>query len=501
MESMKKRITLVILLVIFLSACSISIPMLSTLTPERTATLAATASPAAATPTAGQKTDTPQGTVGSAGSGDPYFPRLGNGGYDVTHYTLDLSVDMDAGTISGTASIEASATQALARFDLDYAGPAISAVTVNGQAAGYKMDNSELVITPPAALASGQAFTTTVTYSGQPGASLPPGTPVFSQGWIPYNQGVMVASEPAGQESWYPLNETPADKASYTLRITVAKPWVVAAIGLLKSVSDNGSTRTYLFQTDNPVAPYLVTLGIAKFSQETEGGSDVLVRNYYGEGYPDRAKSGFALIPQMITYYESLFGPYPFEAYGVVAHNTQLNFSLETQTLTVFGSSFATDAVVAHELAHSWFGDSVTLTHWQDVWLNEGFASFAARMWQEHTQGKDTANQAIRQVYNSLLPVEASGFKLGDPGPKALFSKQVYGRGELVLDALRARLGDDLFFNILRTYAKRFYHANAATPDFIGVVNEVSGQKLDDFFQAWLYQARLPDIPELGLTH
>ena len=511
---MRKYIPLVILLIVFLSACSLSIPIFSTLTPtgpvEKTATSRPAADqPAAAVPSVTSTTATatpiaastslPAAEVGTDGSGDPYFPRLGNGGYDVTHYTLDLGVDMDAGTISGSASIEASATQALARFDLDYAGPAISAVTVNGQAAGYKMDNSELVITPPAALASGQAFTTTVTYSGQPGASLPPGTPVFSQGWIPYKQGVMVASEPSGQESWYPLNETPADKASYTLRITVAKPWVVAAIGLLKSVSDNGSTRTYLFQTDNPVAPYLVTLGIAKFSQETEGGSDVLVRNYYGEGYPDSAKSGFALIPKMITYYESLFGPYPFEAYGVVAHNTQLNFSLETQTLTVFGSSFATEAVVAHELAHSWFGDSVTLTLWPDIWLNEGFASFAARMWQEHSQGKDAALAAIRQVYDSLLPADGSGFKLGDPGPDNLFSKEVYGRGELVLDALRARLGDEVMFNILRTYAKRYYHANATTPDFIAVANQVSGQKLDDFFQAWLYQKPMPDIPGLGL--
>lgn len=498
---MKKTLPLVVLLAVSLLACNLSIPIVTTLTPTRTTAPVATAGPAAAAPTAGQKTETPQSTLGSAGSGDPYFPLLGNGGYDVTHYTLDLSVDMGAGTIAGTATLEANTTQALSRFDLDYAGPAVSAVEVNGQAAGYNLDNGELVITPVTSLAAGMPFTTRVAYRGKPGSNLPPGTPVFSQGWIPYDQGVMVASEPSGQESWYPLNETPADKASYTLRITVAKPWVVASIGVLESVTEDGEARTYLFETDNPVAPYLVTLGIAKFSLETEAGSDVPVRNYFGAGFLDSAKAGFSHIPDMITYYESLFGPYPFEAYGVVAHNTRLGFSLETQTLTVFGNSFTDEAVVAHELAHSWFGDSVTLARWQDVWLNEGFASFAARLWQEHAQGKDAASQAIRQAYQGQLSAESTGFKLGDPGPDNLFSKQVYARGELTLDALRAHLGDEVTFKILRTYAQRYYHANATTADFISLADEVSGQKLDDFFQAWLYQARLPDIPELGLTH
>jgi aminopeptidase N len=498
---MKKLLFCIVLLVFFLSACSLPYPIITTITPQGMVEKTAASQPAAVTPPAAASAQTPQAAFGSDGSGDPYFPQLGNGGYDVTHYTLDLSVDMDAGTIRGAATIEATATQTLARFNLDYAGPTVGGVEVNGQAAGFNLNNGELVITPPAALAASQPFTTRVAYSGMPGSNLPPGTPVFSQGWIPYDQGVMVASEPAGQESWYPLNETPADKASYTLRITVAKPWVVAAIGLLKNVSDNGDTRTYLWQTDNPVAPYLVTLGIAKFSQETDTSSDVLVRSYFGEGYPESAKTGFALIPQMISYYESLFGPYPFEAYGVVGHNTRLGFSLETQTLTVFGNSFTNEAVVAHELAHSWFGDSVTLANWPDVWLNEGFASFAARLWQEHRQGKDAANQAISQTYQALLPAETSGFKLGDPGPDGLFSKQVYARGELTLDALRARLGDEVIFNILHTYAKRHYHANVTSADFISVANEVSGQKLDDFFQAWLYQVRLPDIPELGLTH
>jgi aminopeptidase N len=396
-------------------------------------------------------------------------------------------------------TIDAKTTQALSRFDLDYSGPGITALSVDGQAATYTRSGGELVITPHSLLFAGQTFSTAVTYSGAPGAGLPLNTPAYSLGWVTYAGGVLVSAEPEGQSAWYPLNETPADKASYTFRITVAKPYSVAANGLQQSVTDNGTTRTFVWGTPNPVAPYLVTLAIGNLSEETDTSSDVLVRNYFDEGYPAAAITGFARIPQMITYYESLFGPYPFEAYGVVGHNLPLNYSLETQTLTVFGNSFTDEAVVAHELAHSWFGDSVTPYHWQDIWLNEGFASFAARMWQEHTLGKSSVSQSLSRLYQALVRSESRAITIGNPGPDNLFSGQVYDRGELTLAALRALLGDDNFFKILRTYAARFYHGNVTTHDFIAVAEEISGQKLDDFFQAWLYQTRMPDIPGLGL--
>ncbi len=441
---------------------------------------------------------TPANT-GADGVGDPYFPQLGNGGYDVQRYTIVLAVDMDSGAISWTTTIDAKTTQALGRFDLDYDGPAISAVSVDGQPATYTRRGGELVITPPGLLPAGGSFSTAVTYRGQPGAGLPANTPAYSLGWVTYSGGVMVSAEPEGQAAWYPLNETPADKAAYTFRITVARPWSVAANGLQKSVTDNGATRTFVWATDNPVAPYLVTLATGKLTEETDTSSDVLVRNYYDEGFPDSAKTGFAKIPQMITYFESLFGKYPFEAYGVIGHNIPLDYSLETQTLTVFGNSFTTEGVVSHELAHSWFGDSVTPYHWEDIWLNEGFASFAARMWQEHTQGVDSVHRSLTRLYQNLVRGEKGAILIGNPGPDALFDSQVYNRGELTLAALRSLLGDETLFKVLRTYAARFYHGNVTTHDFIAVAEEVSGQNLDDFFQAWLYTKQMPDIPGLGL--
>ncbi len=440
-------------------------------------------------------------TIGSPGIGDPYFPLLGNGGYDVQHYTVDLAVDMDANTIAGTVTVNANATQNLTRFDLDFSGPAISAVSVDGRAAAYTRSGGELAITPTAELENGQPFAVAVTYSGTPGAGAGSDQPpVYQRGWTRYDQGVLVAAEPSGQSSWLPLNETPADKASYTFRITVAKPWVVAANGLQKSVTDNGTTRTYVWQTDNPMAPYLITLAIGHFTVQTYTVSNVMVRNFFADGYPADAARAFDSTSQMIIYFQSVFGPFPFEAYGVVAHNTKLNFSLEAQTLTVFGNSMVSEGVAAHELAHSWFGDSLTPARWQDIWLNEGFASFAADLWEEQVHGKTYSDKAVSDLYQNILQREKE-VQIGNPGPNAMFSFDIYNRGNMLLHALRARLNDDAtFFKILQTYTQRYYHANVNSQDFISIAEEVSGQNLDDFFQAWLYGKSMPDIPQLGLS-
>ncbi len=510
MSKLTLRPVFLLALILVLAACGspTTAPLASTPSPTPTFASTSTSSappitqspiPITLTPISTPSATPDPSTIGAAGAGDPYFPRLGNGGYDVQRYTIDLAVDMDANKIAGTVTIDANATQDLTRFDLDFSGPVISAVSVDGRAAAYTLSAGELAISPASELEKGQPFTAAVTYSGSPGAGNDQ-YPVFMHGWTRYDQGVLVAAEPFGQSSWLPLNETPADKARYTFRITVAKPWVVAANGLQESVTDNGATRTYLWQTENPLAPYLVTLAIGHFTEKTDtSGSGVLVRNFIADGYPADAARAFDSAPQMISYFESVFGPYPFEAYGVVAHNTKLNFSLESQTLTIFGNNFVNEVVAAHELAHSWFGDSLTPARWQDVWLNEGFASFAADLWQEHVKGKAFADNAVRDLYQAILKREKK-VQIGNPGPNAMFSFDVYNRGNMLLHALRAHLNDDTtFFKILQTYAQRYYHANVTPQDFISLAEELSGQNLDDFFQAWLFGESMPDIPELGL--
>jgi aminopeptidase N len=469
--------------------------------------------PATAQPTAAERDPTPTSVTTHAASsplpatedgiGDPYYPQLGNGGYDALHYMLDLSADMRSSAISGTVTLAARATQQLRAFNLDFQGFTIRAIVVDGRPATYSRTAHELTIAPAALLHSGETFTTTVAYSGVPQTTISAAVPI-ALGWKRYQDGVYVVSEPAGAAAWYPVNDHPRDKATYTIRITVPKPYVVAANGLLKDTHDNGPTKTYLWETIHPMASYLVTVNIAQFVTQAEQGPDGLpIRNYFPPDLAENAEKVFGPTKDMIAYFERIFGPYPFEAYGVVVADQDLGYALETQTLSLFGRDSASaepakvQSEVAHELSHQWFGDSVSVANWQDIWLNEGFATYAEWLWREHSDGPRARDDVVRRTYRFLAENPAP--PPGKPPLDNLFNSGVYGRGALTLHALRLRVGDDTFFSILRTYTERFRYGNASTADFIAVAEEVSKLKLGDLFDAWLYAEKLPDMPELGL--
>ncbi len=447
---------------------------------------------------------------GSDGIGDSLYPQLGNGGYDALHYTLTLSVDMPTDTLSGTVTMEANALQDLSAFNLDFHGFEISQLTVDGAPAKYSRTSHELTIEPARPLTKGEHFTTAVTYSGSPDET--PSSDGLPTGWTHYDKGVFVASEPAGAAGWYPVNDHPLDKAAYTFRITVPKPYVVAANGLLKQTIDNGDTLTYVWETDKLLASYLATVNIAQFKVQTDKGPNGLpIRSYFPSDATADETQPFARTADMIDYFSGLFGPYPFEAYGVVMADTDLGFALETQTLSLFGRTSASrrrargtplEEIAAHELSHQWFGDSVSLKDWRDIWLNEGFATYCEFLWEDHVSGGTVMSTVMRNIYRVVVRDEnsASG-TLDSPPATDLFNENVYFRGALTLHALRVRVGDDIFFRILRTYAERYRYGNAATADFIAVAEEISGQKLGSFFDAWLNQRATPDIPEMNLYH
>ena len=552
-----------------------------------------------------------QGPVkGADGIGDAYYPRLGNGGYDALHYTLDLAVDVERNAVAGSATIDALATQELQTFNLDFAGLTVEAVSVDGTLVEYDRQDGELVIIPPAPLPAGEPFTVQVVYHGQPEPVRSSAIPI-RMGWNNFGTGIFVAGEPVGASSWYPVNEHPLDKATYTLRITAPEPYVVAANGLLQETIPQSEGVTYVWESRHPIASYLVTVNIDDFVLQTsEGPGGLPLRNYFPADVAGEAAADFAPTADMIAFFSSVFGPYPFEAYGVVVIDAPLGFALETQTLSIFSRSWVTDPQpldesVAHELAHQWFGDSVSLAEWRDIWLNEGFATYASWLWSEYTGGPAALEQIVSRTYRRILDateqytttitrsqlldhlagaalagrtfpadalaeavrlllrdalppaelertvaglppggvagadlpafIESLPFqqaalggadlaRLGEllgfeawqrrdlrllygpfapPGlapPDDLFNPGVYYRGALLLHALRARVGDEAFFDILATYYARFAYGNATTADFIAVAEEIGGEDLGAFFDAWLHDPILPDIPEMGLS-
>jgi aminopeptidase N len=429
-------------------------------------------------------------TPGSDGLGDPFFPLAGNGGYDVSHYALRLSYSPQTGHLAGSATISATATQNLSRFDLDLRGFDISRLTVNGQTASFARAGQELVITPQAGLPAAQPFTVVVDYTGQPQVVTDPDGSI--EGWVPTDDGAFVVGEPQGSPGWYPVNDNPRDKATFEFSVTVPNGLTVMANGVLASTSSAGGRTTFDWRETLPMAPYLATATLGRFD---------LTQYRLGNGLPvyiavDPTLSSARVLdelPDIVEFYSSIYGPYPFDAVGAIVDDAKnVGYSLETQTKPVF-DRVPDEATLAHELSHMWYGDSVTLTQWPDIWLHEGFATWSEWIWSEH-DGRKSAHQWFDNLYNT--PAQDTAFWTPPPGnpgdPAHLFNGTIYNRGAMTLQALREKVGDATFFRIMRGWATRHRYGNVTTPQFIALAERESGQDLDHFFDVWLYQDAKP---------
>jgi aminopeptidase N len=443
-----------------------------------------------------------RGDVGAPGLGDPYFPRAGNGGYDAQHYDLNLSYDRRSNRLAGVARIRARALTGLTRFGLDLKGMRVRRIEVDGRRATFHRAGAELRIVPRTALAAGQVFTVAVRYRGVPrtiaGSQIEFGEPY---GFLHTPDGAFVAAEPNGAYTWFPCNDHPADKATFTFRITVPKGSRAVANGTLVSRSARHGRRTFVWREDAPMATYLATVDTGRWlirHGRTKGGVPVTVA-VDPKIAPHRARrtARFFLrtTARTVDYESTVFGPYPFSSTGAIAddaryHGDRLGFSLETQTRPVY-SGLIDSITIAHEIAHQWFGDSVSVTRWSDIWLNEGFASFAEYLWLDHTH-QLTAHQSFRADY--AVPRRSPFWKVvvTDPKRDTMFDLAVYRRGAMTLQALREKIGDGPFFTILKTWTATHRHGNATTAEFIALAEQVSGRDLGPFFHAWLYTAHKP---------
>ena len=432
---------------------------------------------------------TPGSTVGTPGVGDPFFPLAGNGGYDVAHYGLRLNYDPATRTLKGRTTVTATATQTLTQFDLDLRGFTVSKVLVDGTPATYWRSGQELVVEPVADIADGASFRVDVSYNGHPRVVTDPDGSI--EGWVPTADGAFVVGEPQGSPAWYAVSDSPGDKATYDFTVTVPRGLTVMANGVLVSRSVSGRRVTWRWLESDPMSSYLATATIGRFDL-TRSSVDG-VPSYVAVDSRLGGRKVLRKLPAIVRYYASIYGPYPFDAVGAIVDSApNVGYALETQTKPVF-DSMPDELTLAHELAHQWFGDSVTLAQWPDIWLNEGFATWSEWIWTEHLGGK-TAQQTFAGLY--ATPATAKwlwAVPPGDPGtPVELFGTAPYERGAMTLQALRVKVGDTAFFSILHTWAQDHQYGNVTTAEFIALAEQQSGMDLGAFFQTWLYTSGKP---------
>jgi len=430
------------------------------------------------------------GSTGAPGSGDSLFPRAGNGGYDVSHYSIRLRWNR-SDEIRAKVEITARSTKQLRAFNLDFYKLHVDAVRVDGKRAEFRRQGQELTIKPKRSIRDGRSFVTEIRYSGKPRTYIDPDG--AKDGWIRTSDGATVLAEPVGAMTWFPNNNTPRDKARYDVRITVPRGLEAVSNGTLVSRSKSAAKplTTYHWRQSQPMATYLATASIGQYDVlrgRTAGGTRIM-------SFVDPKIGGKAMarkVGGIVDYWEADFGPYPFGDVGVIIDNVPVGYALEVQTRPVF-PYVPDESTLVHELAHQWFGDSLTPRDWGDIWLNEGFATYAEWLWRAKDDPSYTED-TFRNIYES----RDEGSPFWTPAPAdlktgaLLFDDAVYTRGAMTLQALRNEIGNDDFFDLLRQWPTDNRHDNVTTKQLKKLAEQISGTQLDGLFDDWLYTAARP---------
>ena len=432
------------------------------------------------------------------GGADEYLPGRGDPSFDVEHYDLALDYNVATNYLSARATLRCRSNRATDRFSLDIYGLRVTKVTVNGtRPHKYQHRAARLVIEPTAPVAADEEFTVTVAYHGHPTTVGGPD----GAGWEELTDGVIVAAQPDGSPTWFPCNDRTSNKASYRFEISAPAAYTAVANGSLVGKHTGSSRTVWVYEQPQPMSTYLATVQIGRYRTSPVPGSAVPMTVHAPARLKGSVDLALARQAEMMQTFSYLFGPYPFPAYAVVVTDDALEIPLESQAVSTFGANhmrtdWQAQRLIAHELAHQWFGNSLTAAEWRDIWLHEGFACYSEWLWSEKSGGRP-AQQHAEEHWRRLAAMPQD-LILADPSRARMFDDRVYKRGALLLHALRLRLGDDLFFDVLRTWVAANRYGTVTTSAFTEHVFAAAGAAavpVRQELQAWLFTPQLPTLP------
>src|ERR1700760_2959960 len=421
---------------------------------------------------------------------EPFFPRSGNRGYNAKHYDVSLGYQPRSGQLTARDVVEARATSGLRRFSLDLDGLKVTSVSVDGEAAEYSRGRGKVKIVPAKPVPKGEGFAVELRYQGQPRKVTDPDG--STEGWYRTKDGAAGVGEPVGTAAWLACNNAPRDKASFDIQITVPAGVKAMSNGRLVSRQKVDRRVRWSWSEPAPMATYLalVDIGDGKLVQGQIG--RLPTWTLIDPRLLKKSKAAIDSLPEIIPFETKIYGPYPFAAAGSVVDVASLHYALETQTRPIY--AFAPDrTTVVHETAHQWFGDSVSLERWPNIWLNEGFATWTQWYFAEQHGGR-TAQSVFAELYRR--PASQTGFwnpPSGHPGQaRNLYAVSTYVRGAMTLQALRDKIGTHDLLRIMRTWATEHRYGHGDIEEFIALANKVSGEHLRGFFRRWLFQRGKP---------
>jgi aminopeptidase N len=429
------------------------------------------------------------GISGSSSLNDPLYPWMGNGGYDAKHYTIDLRVPADHKTVEGMTVMEATATEDLSSFNLDLGSLQVKSVLVNGARANFNHDDPELTITPSETISKGSSFRVQVVYMGTPGSKARPDE--FG-GWQITPTGLTAFAQPTSLLQWAAVNDHPADKATFTFRLTAPANEQAIANGIFVTRRENNDgTATSFYKISEPTTSYMPVLAFGQYKL-VEGGTvnggllgQVRIRNYLAPGTASYYDSSFAKAGDMIRFFGEKLGAYPFREYGIITHDVEASFALENQTLSSFPAKFegfgempaeeasaVIEEIYAHELAHQWFGALVSYQDHSQIFIHEGFAEFLGRFWSQHSNGRKL-EEVTKGDYGFMLYAKEGGYFQFS---KADYVNTLKGPGfkikpDFVFDAAKVGQALDLIFSGTLPAASRASIIEKATSEANGGLN------------------------------